>query len=139
MIRFNMVKISIKQFAIVSEIGSDADKIGMELGFNVNYSMNMHRIGVSPMITLLGENSQKLLILELFCEFDIHPDDWGKMIDGKKLVIPKGFLGYLISQSVGTLRGVLYCKTEDTPYSIFLLPSINVSEMVQNDAEFELE
>ena len=139
MTRFNMVKITTKQFAIVNEPNNDSDKIGMELGFNVNYSMNMHRIGVSPMLTLLGENNKKLLILELFCEFEIHPEDWEEMIDEKKLVVPKDFLEYLISQSIGTMRGVLYCKSEDTPFSTFVLPSINVSNLIQTDAEFNLD
>lgn len=139
MVRFNMVKITTKQFAIVNEPKEEQGSIGIEWGFNISYSMNMHRIGVTPTLTLLDEQNQKLLILTLFCEFDIHPEDWQTLIKGDKLVIPKGLLEYFISQTVGTMRGVLYCKTEDTPYSFFVLPSINVSEIVQTDAEFTIE
>lgn len=139
MIRFRMVKITTTQFAIVGDMCGEIDEIGIELGFNVKYSMEMHRIGVSPLLTLKSENDDKLLILELFCEFEVHPDDWQGMITDNRLIINKDFLGNLISQSIGTLRGVLYCKTEGTSYSNFVLPSVSISELVNTDAEFKLE
>lgn len=117
----------------------EAKSLGMELGFAISYSTNMRRIGISPTLNLLNPDDSKALILELFCEFEIHPEDWDKMIEGKKLTIPKSFVEYLLSQAVGTLRGVLYCKTEDTEYSFFVLPSINVSAIVKDDAAFTLE
>lgn len=134
-----MVKITTTQFAIVGDMCGEIDEIGIELGFNVKYSMEMHRIGVSPLLTLKSENDDKLLILELFCEFEVHPDDWQGMITDNRLIINKDFLGNLISQSIGTLRGVLYCKTEGTSYSNFVLPSVSISELVNTDAEFKLE
>ena len=134
-----MVKITTTQFAIVGDMCGEIDEIGIELGFNVKYSMDMRRIGVSPLLTLMSENDYKLLILELFCEFEVHPDDWQGMITDNRLIINKDFLGNLISQSIGTLRGVLYCKTEGTSYSNFVLPSVSISELVNTDAEFKLE
>lgn len=134
-----MVKITTTQFAIVGDMCGEIDEIGIELGFNVKYSMDMRRIGVSPLLTLKSENDDKLLILELFCEFEVHPDDWQGMITDNRLIINKDFLGNLISQSIGTLRGVLYCKTEGTSYSNFVLPSVSISELVNTDAEFKLE
>ena len=134
-----MVKITTTQFAIVGDMCGEIDEIGIELGFNVKYSMDMRRIGVSPLLTLMSENDDKLLILELFCEFEVHPDDWQGMITDNRLIINKDFLGNLISQSIGTLRGVLYCKTEGTSYSNFVLPSVSISELVNTDAEFKLE
>ena len=134
-----MVKITTTQFAIVGDMCGEIDEIGIELGFNVKYSMDMRRIGVSPLLTLMSENDDKLLILELFCEFEVHPDDWQGMITDNRLIINKDFLGNLISQSIGTLRGVLYCKTESTSYSNFVLPSVSISELVNTDAEFKLE
>ena len=134
-----MVKITTTQFAIVGDMCGEIDEIGIELGFNVKYSMDMRRIGVSPLLTLMSENDDKLLILELFCEFEVHPDDWQGMITDNRLIINKDFLGNLISQSIGTLRGVLYCKTEGTSYSNFVLPSVSISELVNTNAVFELE
>ena len=134
-----MVKITTTQFAIVGDMCGEIDEIGIELGFNVKYSMDMRRIGVSPLLTLKSENDDKLLILELFCEFEVHPDDWQGMITDNRLIINKDFLGNLISQSIGTLRGVLYCKTEGTSYSNFVLPSVSISELVNTNAVFELE
>ena len=34
---------------------------------------------------------------------------------------------------MGTLRGVLHAKVENTPYNMFILPTINVTELVKED------
>ena len=35
--------------------------------------------------------------------------------------------------TIGTARGVLHSKTENTPYNKYLLPTLNVSDLVNND------
>jgi hypothetical protein len=40
--------------------------------------------------------------------------------------------------TVGTTRGVLYAKTENSPYSKYIVPTINVAEMIEKDAIFEI-
>jgi len=37
--------------------------------------------------------------------------------------------------SVGTARGILHAKTENTPYNEFIIPLINVTEAVKADIE----
>ena len=41
--------------------------------------------------------------------------------------------------TVGTARGVLHAKTENTPFNKFVLPTINVTELVKEDVSFDLE
>jgi hypothetical protein len=38
--------------------------------------------------------------------------------------------------TVGTARGVLHAKTENTKYNRYVLPTINVASMIKNDAVF---
>jgi hypothetical protein len=40
--------------------------------------------------------------------------------------------------TVGTIRGILHCKTEGTPFNALILPPINVSEMVTGDLELPI-
>jgi hypothetical protein len=57
----------------------------------------------------------------------------------KQVKIPKDFLTHLAILSVGTARGVLFSKTEGTIFSTFILPTINLQEMINEDAIFDLE
>lgn len=41
--------------------------------------------------------------------------------------------------TIGTTRGVLHSKTENTPFNSFLLPTLNVMELVKKDVVFKLE
>ena len=41
--------------------------------------------------------------------------------------------------TIGTTRGVLHSKTENTPFNSFLLPTLNVNELVKKDVVFKVE
>lgn len=41
--------------------------------------------------------------------------------------------------TIGTARGVLHSKTESTPFNSFLLPTLNVNELVKKDVVFKIE
>jgi hypothetical protein len=38
--------------------------------------------------------------------------------------------------TIGTSRGILHAKTEGTEFNKFILPTINVNQLVEKDAEF---
>jgi hypothetical protein len=40
--------------------------------------------------------------------------------------------------STGTSRGVLFAKTEATQFSKYIIPSINMAEMIKEDASFDM-
>ncbi len=40
---------------------------------------------------------------------------------------------------VGTARGILHAKTEGTAFNDFILPAINVEELVEEDTHVRLE
>ena len=56
----------------------------------------------------------------------------------KELIVPKGFISHLVMISIGTTRGVLHSKTENTIYNKFLLPTINVNELIKEDVKFNI-
>ena len=41
--------------------------------------------------------------------------------------------------TVGTLRGVLHAKTENTEFNEFFLPTINVTDLIKEDIRFNLD
>jgi hypothetical protein len=57
--------------------------------------------------------------------------------EAHKIVLPQNFGIHLGMLVVGTLRGVLYTKTENTIFNQFILPTIDVTALVPNDVTFE--
>ena len=63
------------------------------------------------------------------------------MVDNKTntLNVPHGFPGHLAMLTGGTTRGILHAKTEGTCYNQYVLPTINVTEIIKEDASFGLD
>lgn len=76
------------------------------------------------------------------CHFKINDASWINFIDKKEsdnqFIISKGFITHLAMISVGTTRGILYAKTEGTDFVKFIIPTINLSELILEDAIFDL-
>ncbi len=53
------------------------------------------------------------------------------MISDGVITIPKNLQEFLAVQTVGTSRGILFSKTEKTPFSQLILPPVNVAEMIK--------
>jgi len=71
--------------------------------------------------------------VEATCIFHIEPSDWEMLIIEKGLLIPKVFITHLTLLTIGTVRGILHAKTEGTNFNGFLLPTVNVTELVTAD------
>ena len=51
--------------------------------------------------------------------------------------VSKGFMQHIAMLTVGTTRGILHAKTEGTCFNKYVLPAINVAELIKDDVEFE--
>ena len=56
----------------------------------------------------------------------------------KKLTVPKKLLQPITMLTVGTSRGILHAKTENTPFNQFHIPLINIEELIKEDKVLEL-
>ncbi|RSK40405.1 hypothetical protein [Mangrovimonas spongiae] len=138
-IGFSLKKITTEQFAIIES----AFKEGEDVQFSVNakYGINekdkMVAVFVSP---AFYQDKKAFLVLEIACHFKIVDDAWEsfKNKDKTKLTIPVGFIRHLIMLTIGTARGVLHSRTENTPFNDFLMPTINVTEIVKSGVAFKL-
>lgn len=131
MIRFRMAKINISQFAILAD-SVPSEGISYTVGLRFSGATNVKRIGCEFYIEFI-HNEKTILKLIIFCEFDIMPEDWNRRIDNDKLIIKKEELGYFANQTVGVARGVIFCKTENTPFNQFIIPPINLTKLIKND------
>lgn len=131
MVRFNMFRINTEQFAILeNQLPTGEVTLNSELLFK--HSVEGKSIATEISFSFATAQS-KFIVLKVSCEFSIHPDDWEIFKEGNTIVIKKNLLEYFVVQTIGTARGILHCKTEGTPFNIFVLPPINVTELVTED------
>ncbi len=134
--KFRMTKITVDQFAILTREAPAGD-ISINIEMNLKYSVEARRIMTSMLFTF-EKGSEKALLLEQSCEFEIAKDDWEASVSDGKVTIPKSTVEYFGAQTVGVARGVLHCKTEGTPLNGLILPPINITQLVREDMTIKL-
>jgi hypothetical protein len=75
------------------------------------------------------------------CHFQVYEESWKGFVHSEpsQLIVPQSFMSHLAAITTGTTRGILFSKTENTIFAKFVLPDLNVMEMVTQDAAFEIE
>jgi hypothetical protein len=136
---FELQGIKIEQFAIIDENFSHKKPVELDSQLQFKFDQKQSLIGVEIGFEYI-QSKKRLLKIVVSCHFKIEPESWQTFlgIQKDKLVVPKGFLAHLAMITVGTARGVLHVKAESTPFAMFILPAINVVEMIPNDAEIDL-
>lgn len=136
MVQFRMNRISVEQFAIIAD---SIPQMPITVDTDVSFGIvsNKHIVAVKFNLSF-SNNSDKLLIMELHCHFEIHPENWAGFEKDKKVIIPKDLLAHFAMHTIGTARGVLFCKTEGTIFNQFIIPPINVAEKISEDIVIEL-
>ena len=137
-IGFVLRKISTLQFAIIEEVHK---KKGEEtLTTSVKFGINRELRNLSVVVTIQFEKQNTpFLITEAACEFNVAKTAWEKFkVSNSELIeVPKGFITHLTVLTIGTVRGILHAKTEGTTFNGYVLPTLNVSELITENIRFE--
>jgi hypothetical protein len=134
-ISFGLRKITTEQFAII-ESAFDKDNQNIQIGNGLRFGFNLEKRVITVLLSVqFNQDKGPFLLLEIGCLFEIIPEHWKTLYDEdtKEIKIPIALVRHLVVLAMGTLRGVLHAKTENTPFNMFLLPTINVTEMVKED------
>lgn len=137
-IGFSLQGIKTEQYAIFEEDYNPKKEIGLGTELQFKLDQNSRQIGV-----VLGfefvHGKKVFLKIQVSCHFQVEEKSWSTFIKekGRKIVVPKGFLAHVGAITTGTARGILFAKTEGTQFSKFILPTLNVAEMVPNDYSFD--
>lgn len=137
-INFRLLNIVTEQFATFEvENIPDANELKSELQFSINPEKRI--IGCKMNFQFL-HNQQPFILLTVVCNFDIEENSWKENIVNKnKVILPKHLLEHLCVLTVGTSRGVLHAKTENTTFNKFIIPTLNISNLVEKDVVFEIK
>lgn len=131
-IRFSLVKISTDQFAIIPGSFKIGEAVNFKTGlkFGVDKASNLISVKASFQFE---QQTIPFLIIEASCFFKIEPNDWNGFVQEGEIVVPKSIITHLSMLTVGTVRGILHAKTEGTNFNGFVIPTINITELVTSD------
>ena len=138
-IGFLLNKIVTEQFAVIESAFKDGDDV--QFGINSKYGIFDDEKVLSVFIApAFYQNKQPFLVLEVICHFEIEESAWNEFLnkDKSKLTFPLNFVRHVTMLAVGTARGILHAKTENTPFNEFILPTINLNETIKSSVVFNL-
>lgn len=139
-IGFALSKVSTEQFAVIEEGFNDEGKIGLNTSLRFAADKRQRYVAVFASFTFYSDQSP-FLVIEAGCHFSIKETAWQEMLEAesKTLTVPKGFLCHLAMLTVGTSRGILHAKTEGTCFNKYLIPTVDVTEIIREDGSFRLD
>jgi hypothetical protein len=129
-----MNKISVEQFAILSDNIPTNDP-DVRFGASIDFKADTTNRLIACETKFIFEDCDKpFMKLDIQCTFDIEKCDWNKLANkDKQIVIPQLFLCHIAMHTIGTARGILHQKTESTPFNIFIIPPIDIEEIIKNN------
>ena len=134
-ITFGLRSITTEQFAIIESV-FDKNTDNVELSNSLRFGFNIEKRIVSAFLSVnFIQDKGPFLILEIGCYFEIIKEHWDKLYNAEssEIKLPMDLARHLVVLAMGTLRGVLHAKVENTSFNMFILPTINVTELVKQD------
>jgi hypothetical protein len=137
-IGFALVGLKTEQFATFED--NFTSKAKTELKTGLEFKFNKEQKVVAVYVTTIFEQKKKAFLkLQVSCHFNISDDSFEKFCDDLKIVFPKGFMTHITMISISSVRGVLHAKTEGTEFNKYLLPTLDVTKMVEEDIKFDIK
>lgn len=136
-IKFGLSRISTEQFAIIDDNFSSSK--GIHLKTNLRYGADGSSKMISCFVEIVFESENKpFLKVEGGCHFSIGDKSWDELKDENSVNLPKGFVRHLAVLTVGTVRGILHTKTEGTDFNKYVLPTVDITAIIKEDAVLKI-
>ncbi|MBD5185001.1 MAG: hypothetical protein HDS92_00140 [Bacteroidales bacterium] len=135
-IKYDLRGVTVEQFATLFEPTSvENPAINVSVPVKTNYEERSFAVGVNVQFQ---ENGVTFLVAEAYCHYEIERECWEELSESgtKDVILPKDFMDCMIRIGIGTLRGVICAKTENTPFAKFYLPIIEVDNQEGEDFVF---
>lgn len=136
-ISFRLSGISTEQFAIIEDVEIVDNKITIEteVGFGVNIEVS----GIECKFHIrYTSNGKVFILLKVACQFEVENDFFKQNPEATQFIVPVDLAKHLAVITVGTSRGILHTKTEGGFYNKFILPTINLQDLLNEDVIFEI-
>lgn len=137
-INIKLRNIDIQEFAIFDENIPSSGNLGYQANFSYTLYEELKQIECTIVVELVQEKDV-FLKLKTGITYLIKEDDFESFKKEKTIIIPKNILRSITDLSMGTVRGILFSKLEKTNYHKFLLPLIDITNVVNEDEVFQLK
>lgn len=138
--QFTMVRLLTAEFALIEKNYQNDAAINVNTSLAFAATAKNQTIAVGAKFTFeIAE--QPFIIIKVDGNFSVSKDTWDALLDEEKnsITVPKPFMAHLAMLVVGSSRGVLHAKLENTPFNQFLIPTINVQSMILDAVKIPLE
>lgn len=136
---FKLASIKTEEFAIIEESFKDGERVNLSTSINFGIDKENHILGTTIKFKF-DQNETPFLIVAATCAFQIEEKAWESLLDEESvnLIVPEGFASHMAVLTTGTIRGILHEKTNDTEYNHFIVPPINLTELITEDVVLKL-
>ena len=136
---FAFLNIKTSQFAVIEEAYRKTGELAIQADNKYGVSIEKRQIVVKLHFRFYKTESP-FISIEVACYFEIDKKGWKQLVnENGDVLLPKNLLSHLTVLTVGTTRGILHSKTEGTKYNKYILPTINVNQLVEEDVLFTAE
>jgi len=133
-VEFKMNRVVVEQFAILRDVlPNDVSSIHVTWGVTYGAIPDQHLVACKMKFAYVDNEQQPILVLEVSIYYEIRHESWHNFIEDGKIVIPAEFQPTMMVHTVGTARGILFCKTEGTTLHSLVLPPLNVEQLVRGN------
>jgi hypothetical protein len=133
-IPFRLEHIAVNSFSINEKETLEDVKLGFSTGFAIDTEKRFVILQVKLKVTK-EKVTKALFSLKVSFIFDIEKEAWEKEFVDSKFILKKELATHFLVLAVGTLRGILVVKLQNSMYSDFLLPTLNLSDYFKEDIE----
>jgi hypothetical protein len=131
-IGFLLSGITTEQFATLPD--NYATGLPVQLSFGIKFGKKEQDRIIGVFVYFQFEQEHKpFLLIEGGCHFQIEPESWKSITFGSKTTLPKAFATHLVTLAIGTVRGILHAKTENSQFHSFLIPPTDVTKHILED------
>lgn len=138
-IKFGLRKITTGQFATIDSVIINEDSIQLNFGFTFSINEEFRMVGCNAKFEFVTEQ-MPFIVIDVSCDFEIAQESWANFIntEANSIILPLQMVTHMAVLTVGTTRGVLHSKTENTKFNKYFLPTINVTDSIKSDITIHL-
>jgi len=137
-IMYRFSRLHLEQFAIFEENYKPKDN-DIEFQSEVQYSFDIeHSILCCTITEKITGKEKPLIKAELNSYFDIQPESLSALRHNGKIMFPPSLLVQFASLCYGSLRGVIYAKTSNTPLSKYVIPPVYFANTIDKGFAVEI-
>lgn len=140
-IGYRILNIQINQFAtfpIPTEMGLSMSELSLNSSFSYGISPE-ERVFTCKLEILVGCKKSPIIKIETQASYLLHEDYYKDLIIGREFLMPVLDVENFTSILYGASRGILLCKLEDTELRSFILPPLNLHQIITHPLCIELD